>query len=94
MDSAQASGAVPFLHGCPVCTCPRSDLDQTDVSYPYRDTESVKAAVKAAQAEHIDANGEVKQGHHEAGEVKQGHQLNSISYTDIVLNIRIYRHQI
>ena len=53
------------VNQCPVCTCPHSDLDQTDVSYPYRDTELVKAAVKAAQAEHIDANGVVKPGHHE-----------------------------
>ena len=41
------------------------ELDQSDVSYPYRDTESVKAAVQAAQQEHLDDNGEVKDGHNE-----------------------------
>ena len=45
---------------------PHSELDQTDVPYPYRDSESVKAAVKAAKEEHLDVNGEVKPGHHDA----------------------------
>jgi hypothetical protein len=34
------------------------------VSYPYRDTETVKAAVKAAQEQHLDDDGEVLADHH------------------------------
>jgi hypothetical protein len=46
-----------------VCTCPHSELDRTDVAYPYRNTESVKAAVKEAQEEHLDEDGQVLDGH-------------------------------
>ena len=53
------------VNQCPVCTCPHSELDQTDVAYPYRDTESVKRAVIAARSEHLDADGEVKDRHKE-----------------------------
>jgi hypothetical protein len=48
---------------CDVCTCPHSELDRTDVSFPYSNTESVKAAVQAAQEEHLDEDGEVIDGH-------------------------------
>ncbi len=51
------------VNQCPVCTCPHSELDRTDVSFPYRDMESVKAAVRAAQEEHLDEDGEVLDGH-------------------------------
>jgi hypothetical protein len=37
---------------CAVCTCPHSELDWTDVSYPYHNTESVKRNVDAAQSGH------------------------------------------
>jgi hypothetical protein len=49
-----------------VCTCPHDELDRTDVSYPYRDTETVKAAVKAALEQHlrVDDDGEVLAGHY------------------------------
>ena len=54
------------VNQCPVCTCPHSDLDQTDVSFQSCDTGSIKAVVKAAQDEHLDAYDEVNQGHHDA----------------------------
>ena len=67
MDGQEVGAALMCdVNQCPVCTCPHSELDQTDVSYPYRDTEAVKAAVKAVQEENLDANGEVKPGHHDA----------------------------
>ncbi len=47
----------------PVSKRVQSELDRTDVSFAYRDTESVKAAVRAAQEEHLDENGEVIDGH-------------------------------
>ena len=46
-----------------VCTCPHNELDWTDVSYPYRDTESVKREVSAARSEHLDDDGHVKDQH-------------------------------
>ncbi len=56
MDGAEVAAALLCdVNQCPVCTCPRSELDQTDVAYPYRDTESVKRAVSAARSEHLDA---------------------------------------
>jgi hypothetical protein len=42
---------------------PVRELDRTDVSYPYRNTESVKAAVKGAREEHLDEDGQVLDGH-------------------------------
>ena len=66
MDGAEVAAALLCdVNRCPVCTCPHSELDQTDVAYPYRDTESVKRAVSAARSEHLDADGEVKDRHKE-----------------------------
>jgi hypothetical protein len=66
MDGAEVAAALLCdVNQCPVCTCPHSELDQTDVAYPYRDTESVKRAVSAARSEHLDADGEVKDRHKE-----------------------------
>jgi hypothetical protein len=66
MDGAEVAAALLCdVNQCPVCTCPHSELDRlgTDVSYPYRDTESVKRAVSAARSEHLDEDGEVKDQH-------------------------------
>jgi hypothetical protein len=38
-------------------------MDRTDVSFPCRNTESVKAAVRVAEEEHHDEDGEVIDGH-------------------------------
>ena len=66
MDGAEVAAALLCdVNQCPVCTCPHSELDQTDVAYPYRDTESLKRAVSAARSEHLDADGEVKDRHKE-----------------------------
>ncbi len=64
MDGQEVGAALMCdVNQCPVCTCPNSELDRTDVSFPYRNTESVKAAVKAAQEEHLDEDGQVPDGH-------------------------------
>ena len=44
MDGAEVAAALLCdVNQCPVCTCPLiSELDRTDFSFPYRDTESVK----------------------------------------------------
>jgi hypothetical protein len=64
-DSEVTVGAALMcdVNQCPVCTCPHSELDRTDVTYPYRNTESVKAAVKEAQEAHLDEDGQVLDGH-------------------------------
>ena len=51
------------VNQCPVCTCPHSELDRTDISDPYRDSESVKRAVEEARSEHLDEDGEDKEQH-------------------------------
>jgi hypothetical protein len=63
MDGQEVGAAMCNVNQCPVCTCPHDELDRADVSYPYRDTETVKAAVKAAQEEFLDEDGEVLFGH-------------------------------
>jgi hypothetical protein len=62
MDGAEVAAALLCdVNQCPVCTCPHSELDQTDASYPYCNTESVKREVDAARSEHLDDDGEVKE---------------------------------
>ncbi len=64
MDGQEVGAALMCdVNQCPVCTCPHSELDRTYVSFPYRNTESVKAAVKEAQEEHRDEDGQVLNGH-------------------------------
>ena len=64
MDGQEVGAALMCdVNQCPVCTCPHSELDRTDVTYPYRNMESVKAAVKEAQEEHLDEDGQVLDGH-------------------------------
>ncbi len=52
------------VNQCPVCACPHDEQDRVQVSYPYCDTETVKAAVKAAKEQHLDDDGEVLDCHH------------------------------
>ena len=64
MDGQEVGAALMCdVNQCPVCTCPHSELDRTDVTYPYRNMESVKAAVKEAQEAHLDEDGQVLDGH-------------------------------
>ena len=66
MDGAEVAAALLCdVNQCPVCTCPRSELDSTDRSYPFRDTESLKEAVNAAREEHLDEEGRVLPRHKE-----------------------------
>ena len=66
MDGAEVAAALLCdVNQCPVCTCPRSELDSTDRSYPFRDTESLKEAVNAARDEHLDEEGRVLPRHKE-----------------------------
>jgi hypothetical protein len=45
---------------CPVCECPKDELDRTDKLYPLRNGETVKAQVKRAQSELLEPNGCIK----------------------------------
>ncbi len=64
MDGAEVAAALLCnVNQCPVCTCPHSELDRTDISYPYRDTETVKRSVEEARSEHLDEGSEVKERH-------------------------------
>jgi hypothetical protein len=79
MDGAEVAAALLCdVNQCPVCTCPRSELDRTDVSYPYRNTESVKKEVNAARSEHLDDDGEIKERHKD--EVNKNHTRYHIRY--------------
>jgi hypothetical protein len=75
--SAEVAAALLCdVNQCPVCTCPRKELDRTDVSYPYRNTESVKREVDAARSEHLDDDGGVQEWHKD--EINQNHTLYHI----------------
>ena len=64
LDGAEVAAATMCdTRQCPVCTCPAKELDRTDVSYPYRHTEEVRAKVEAARREHLDDQGRVKDRH-------------------------------
>jgi hypothetical protein len=63
MDGQEVGAALMCdVNQCPVCNFPHDELDRADVS--YRDTETVKAAVKAAQEQHLDDDGEMLACHH------------------------------
>ena len=47
---------------CPVCECPKDELDRTDVVYPLRNTSKVRAAVYDAREELLEEDGTVKRG--------------------------------
>jgi hypothetical protein len=64
LDGAEIAAATMCdTRQCPVCTCPHGELDRTDVAYPYRHTEEVKAKAEAARREHLDDEGRVKDRH-------------------------------
>jgi hypothetical protein len=64
MDGAEVAAALLCdVNQRPVCTCPHSELDRTDVSCSYRDTESLRKEVNVARSEHLDDYGEVKERH-------------------------------
>ncbi len=64
MDGAEVAAALLCdVNQCPVCTCPHSELDRTDISYPYCNTETVNRLVEEARSEHLDEDCEVKERH-------------------------------
>ena len=54
MDGKEFGATLMCSTGdCPVCDCPKDALDRTDVFYPLRNIERVKAAVYEAIAHYI-----------------------------------------
>ena len=79
LDGAEVAAATMCdTRQCPVCTCPHQDLDRTDVAYPYRHSDEVKARVKAARDEHLDVQGRVKPRHQ--AKVRTSHVPNRTKY--------------
>ena len=63
MDGEEVAATLMCSTGdCPVCECPKDELDGTDVFYPLRNTEKVRAAVYDAREELLEEDGTVKQG--------------------------------
>ena len=63
MDGEEVAATLMCSTGdCPVCECPKDELDRTDVFYPLRNTEKVRAAVYDAREELLEEDGTVKQG--------------------------------
>ena len=61
---------------CPVCECPKDELDRTDLFYPLRHTEEVKAAVYDARKELLEKDGTVKAGNKTKVSHKISHMLS------------------
>jgi len=63
MDGLEiAASTMCSTRDCPVCECPKDQLDQTDTVYPLRTTAEVKTRVETAQSRYLDRNGQIKQG--------------------------------
>jgi hypothetical protein len=45
---------------CPVCECPKDELDRTDTTYELRCGAKIKSMVDAAQAELLNPDGSIK----------------------------------
>jgi hypothetical protein len=61
MDGLEISYmAMCPTNDCPICECPRDELDRTDTTYEVRSGEKIKSMVKAAQAELLNPDGIIK----------------------------------
>ena len=58
LDGATTCGT----DNCPSCECPKSELANTEASWPLRTVREVKHAVDAARAQLLNADGTVKEG--------------------------------
>ena len=66
MDGAEIAAATMCgTDNCPTCECPKAELDNTEDTYPLRRTESVRKQVEQARAEHLKADGTIKDNHKE-----------------------------
>ena len=68
MDGAEIASATMCDSGtdnCPTCECPKAELNSTEHTYPLRSTETIRKKVEQARAEHLKADGTIKQDHKE-----------------------------
>jgi len=66
MDGAEIAAATMCgTDNCPTCECPKAELDSTEHTYPLRSTETIRKKVEQARAEHLKADGTIKQDHKE-----------------------------
>ena len=66
MDGAEIAAATMCgTDNCPTCECPKAELDSTEKTYPLRRTATVRQKVEQARAEHLRADGSIKQDHKE-----------------------------
>ena len=64
MDGAEIAAATMCgTDNCPTCECPKAELANTEDTYPLRTTDSVRKKVEEARAEHIRADGSIKNDH-------------------------------
>ena len=77
MDGEEVAATLMCSNSdCPVCECPKDELDRTDMFYPLRHTEEVKAAVYDARKELLEKDGTVKAGN----KTKVSHTIITISH--------------
>jgi len=67
---------------CPVCECPKEELDRMDVVYPLRHAKEVRKAIDAAREKLLEEDGTIKSG-----------CKSKVSYT-ISYNFIIFRYDI
>jgi len=82
---------------CPVCECPKDELDRTDVVYPLRNTSKVRAAVYDAREELLEEDGTVKRGNKAKVSYTISHtiSLTILHHKDIAYDIAIrYQYDI
>ena len=66
MDGAEiAAASMCGTDNCPTCECPKEELDSTEDTYRLRHIEAVRSDVEKARAEHLNADGTVKERHKE-----------------------------
>ena len=63
LDGAEIAAATTCgTDNCPSCECPKSELANTEASWPLRTVREVKQAVDATRAQLLNADGTVKEG--------------------------------
>ena len=61
MDGEEVAATLLCSTGdCPVCECPKEELDCTDKLYPLRHAKSVREAIDAAREELLEEDGSIK----------------------------------
>ena len=77
MDGAEIAAATMCgTDNCPTCECPKAELANSEDTYPLRTTDSVRKKVEEARAEHLRADGSIKDDH-----------KDKVCYTGLLLSL-------